>query len=272
MTTFLFWNLKGRPLAGQVARLSASYEVDVIVMAECRVTPGEMMLALRRATGRLHYLPPSTCQKIAIYTPWPERFLQTEPDFETDRATIRRLLLPEVGEILLVAAHLPSKLHCSESSQEFECVLLGQHIRQAEAAVGHRRTVLVGDLNVDPFEKGVVSAAGLHGVMTRAIAERRQRTVQGEDYPFFYNPMWSRLGDKSAGPPGTYYDNRAEQVNFFWHTFDQVLVRPDLLPAFENEELKVLTGDNETKLISAHGLPDDSAASDHLPVLFKLQL
>ena len=182
------------------------------------------------------------------------------------------MLSSDIGEVLLAAAHLPSKLHCSESSQEFECVLLAQQIQKAEIAAGHMRTALVGDLNVNPFEKGVVGASGLHAVMTHAIAERRYRTLQSADHNFFYNPMWSQLGDKSERPPGTYFENRAEQVSFFWHTFDQVLIRPDLLSVFENEDLKVLTGDGERTLISSSGLPDSRNSSDHLPILFKLGL
>jgi hypothetical protein len=41
--------------------------------------------------------------------------------------------------------------------------------------------------------------------MDRSIANNIARVVQKQRYEMFYNPMWSRLGDASEGPPGTYF-------------------------------------------------------------------
>jgi hypothetical protein len=125
---------------------------------------------------------------------------------------------------------------------------------------------------MNPFEDGVVSANGLHGVMSRQIAQRNTRVVQEAEYPFFYNPMWNYLGDYTAGPPGTFYYTAAEHKVFFWNIFDQVLIRPDLLPHFNNQDLMVLHHDGENSLLSRSGLPDDTLGSDHLPIYFKLML
>jgi hypothetical protein len=54
--------------------------------------------------------------------------------------------------------------------------------------------------------------------------------------------------------------------------FDQVLLRPDLLPAFKNQELKVLVTDGTTSFLRDNGLPDRDAVSDHLPLLFRLHI
>jgi hypothetical protein len=111
--------------------------------------------------------------------------------------------------------------------------------------------VLVGDLNMDPFEEGVVKANGLHAVMTRRLAGRQTRTVQGRVYPLFYNPMWGLYGDSSAGPPGTYFYEPSGHVGYFWHLFDQVLLRPDLLRFFRNESLCILTEDGQRSFLTA---------------------
>jgi len=122
---------------------------------------------------------------------------------------------------------------------------------------------------MNPFEDGVVSTNGFHGVASRRIAEKRKRTVQKREYPFFYNPMWNFFGDATPGPPGTYY---YKESDFFWNMFDQVLVRPDLLPFFSNEDLKILTSDGNTSFLSSQGVPDVNVVSDHLPIFFKLEL
>lgn len=125
---------------------------------------------------------------------------------------------------------------------------------------------------MNPFEAGVVSAAGLHGVMSRRIAQRGARVIQKRKWPFFYNPMWSLLGDESPGPPGTYYYTRPEHKVFFWNMFDQVLIRPDLLHLFNSEDLEILQSDGDISFLSSRGLPDRNVASDHLPIFFKLDL
>lgn len=125
---------------------------------------------------------------------------------------------------------------------------------------------------MDPFEDGVIQANGLHAARTRRLAQRESRIVQGREWPFFYNPMWGHLGDCQGGPPGTYYYESAEHVTMFWHAFDQVLIRPHLLPIFRNETLQVLTDDGTVSFLGGRGTPDPKVASDHLPIVFSLDL
>lgn len=212
MTTFLFWNLNGKRLEETIVNLAFRQEVDVLILAECDIPPKVMLKALNPKKKAEFHFPFSLCEKVMIFTRFSKRFLK--PVFESGRFTIRRLMLPAREEILLVAAHLQSKLYQSEESQKFECTELSRIIRDEEDKVGHQRTLLVGDLNMNPFEDGLVAAAGFHAVMARDIALRRDRVVQSRRYPFFYNPMWSLLGDASSGPCGTYYYERRAN-NFF---------------------------------------------------------
>ncbi len=137
---------------------------------------------------------------------------------------------------------------------------------------GHTRTLLVGDLNMNPFESGMIAAGSLNAVMTRDLADRVTRRVQRRDYPFFYNPMWSLLGDATRGPAGTYYRDSGDHHDYFWNMFDQVLVRPTLLPHFRNEDIMIPSDDGTASLLNARGFLDENCASDHLPLLFKLNL
>jgi len=126
---------------------------------------------------------------------------------------------------------------------------------------------------MNPFEAGVIAANGLYGVMSRVKAEKGSRTVQGRDYPFFYNPMWSLLGNESQDrAPGSYYYSGSGPAELFWHIFDQVLIRSDLLDSFSNSHLRIINSVGSTALVTETGLPDKKRASDHLPILFKLTL
>lgn len=270
MTTFLFWNINQKPLENVIKALVDEHQVDVLILAECNISPAVMLQTLNPEPPAEFHLPDSLCEKIVIYTRFAREFL--EPALETDRLTIRRLKLPAKTEIILSAVHFPSKVHWSDESQSFECTELARMIGDVEGQDGHKRTILVGDLNMNPFESGVVAASGLHAVMTKDIALRRERKVQNKPYPFFYNPMWGCFGDAAEGPPGSYYYASAEHKTYFWNLFDQVLLRPDLLPLFRNDDLKILSGHSTQSFLSARGTPDSSVVSDHLPLLFKLNL
>jgi hypothetical protein len=108
-------------------------------------------------------------------------------------------------------------------------------------------------------------------MMCRRVAGEKSRVVQDREYQFFYNPMWNLLGDESNGPPGTYYYRKAAPKALFWHMFDQVLIRPDLIDRFSVTELKIIEGDGQTSFIK-NGFPDKTVASDHLPIVFRLNL
>lgn len=271
MVTFLFWNLKRKPRQSLVANLALRHNIDVLMLAECIIPPDVLLIALNQSNRvEFDYAPSPGCEKIKIFSRFSRQFIP--PVLEHSRLTIRHLKLPGMVNILLSVVHFVSKTYWSSSSQAAECSNLSQSIKLAEKETGHSRTVLVGDLNMHPFEEGIVNANGLHGVMSRQIAQRGSRIVQGNEYSFFYNPMWGLLGDASSDSPGTYYESRSEHTAFFWHMFDQVLLRPDLLQAFSNADLKILHSDGHTSFLTQSGLPDEGIASDHLPVLFKLRL
>jgi endonuclease/exonuclease/phosphatase (EEP) superfamily protein YafD len=267
-TRFLFWNINRKPLAEAVAELAEAHAVDVVVLAESITEPGTLIQALNKfRTGGFQF-PRGLSRYVAIFTRFSREFIQ--PIFESERVSIRKLSLPARSEVLIAAVHLPSKLHWSGDSQAFECAELARQIAAEEDRVGHQRTVLLGDFNMNPFEKGLVAANGLNSVMSRRTASRATRTVQGREYRFFYNPMWGHLGDLRGDTAGTYYYDSAEHVNYFWNVFDQIMLRPDLAAGFDGDKLKIVTTIGNRSLVRQDGRPDADHASDHLPILFEL--
>jgi len=173
--------------------------------------------------------------------------------------------------ILLVATHFVSKNHSSSSEQAMRAQEVAKEINRVEEGVGHERTIVVGDLNMNPFEDGVTGGLALHAVMTKALAGRVERIVGGIPRRFFYNPMWGHFGDRTAGPPGTYYHRSPADAELFWHMFDQVLLRPSVMGLLHG--LSIIDSiDGESLLTKPAGLPRESAYSDHLPLTFNLTL
>jgi len=270
MLNIAFWNLGRRPVQDLLAALVKQHAIDVLILAESTAPPSTVLGALNRERPGYKTRPWNICTKLSVFTFFHSAFLK--PTAEDDRFLICRLLLPARLEILLAMAHLSSKAYSDEHGQLAECQLLSWQVSDAERRAGHNRTILVGDLNVNPFEVPVVGAHGLHAVMTKQVARRNTRRVQDREYRFFYNPMWKHFGERVDGPPGTYYYGSSGYVTYFWNIFDQVLVRPDLIPYFPDQELRILTSIGDFKLVGANGQPDRDVGPDHLPMLFKLDI
>lgn len=60
-------------------------------------------------------------------------------------------------------------------------------------------------------------------------------------------------------------------MNYFWNTFDQVLIRPELMNGFEHHNLRIVTKAGGRTLVRPDGRPDATNFSDHLPIVFELE-
>lgn len=269
MVTFLFWNLHCKPLQGLIQLLLEDHAPDLVILAECEI-PANVLRAMLITQQKMRYrlLENDPSPRLVFLSRLPRRAIRLISD--DGGITIRRILPPVGEELLLVAVHLSSKLRLEGEEQSLLATRMPQMIDEAEKKVKHFRTIVIGDFNMDPFESGLTSSETLHAVMDRQVAARQLRTVQGRERRFFYNPMWNFMGDGPTGPPGTYFYSNSAPITHFWHTFDQVLIRPDLLPNFRDENVSVLVAAGGLSLLDAKGRPDTAAASDHLPLLFKI--
>lgn len=251
-----------------VGTLAAQHEPDVIILAESPHGIAELVEGVNTRTRLLYSIPFHVTDRIQFLVKMPRE--RVEPLYDGGYMAIRHVQ-PILGQsFILVAVHLPSKLFLSTEDQISLCCRWVRDVHEAETRAGHYRTVVVGDLNMNPFEPGVVGAEGFHAVSSRAVAARRTRTVLNEERPLFYNPMWSMMGD-AIGTPGTYYYASSKPVSYFWNTFDQILLRPDLARYFVPGDVAILSSIDGKALLSPAGLPD-SEISDHLPILATIRL
>ncbi|MDR3636768.1 MAG: endonuclease/exonuclease/phosphatase family protein [Isosphaeraceae bacterium] len=267
--SFLFWNINGRDLGRRVARIAAAHSVDILALAECSMSPDTLVGQLNDQSHGGYCLPKSEGRRIRIVTRQSLSALSDDFNDPIGGLTIRKMRVRGMPDLLLAATHFPSRLHWDGNDQTLEATELAHDIVRAEERNGHQRTILIGDLNMNPFDPGVVGAQALNAVMTKELARRESRVVRGRPFPFFYNPMWGFFGDRTDGPSGSYYFAGAKPTNQYWHIFDQLLIRPGLINHLE--EVRILDHDGEKGLLSASGLPDTNDASDHLPILFGLR-
>lgn len=271
MTVFLFWNLNKKGLMQEVAQLCKDHNVDVLILAESVLLDVPLQMCLKETTGSIYIeVHNGLSGKLKVFHRYAPKSMTSL--FDNDyRSLSIKMLTPPVGQSILVAAvHLSSKCYVDSEEQAYQTRVLIQSIEDIEKNVGHSRTLVIGDFNMSPFEGGLVDSDGFHSVMSQSIAEKRTRTVRQVERKFFYNPMWGRLGDASPGPPGTYYYANAANREFFWYMFDQVLLRPDLLPIFDINNLEVITEVNGVQLMKNDKV--NRRFSDHLPIMISLPI
>jgi hypothetical protein len=116
----------------------------------------------------------------------------------------------------------------------------------------------------------MTSPAGFHGFMTKKLARRPDRILDGISRRRFYNPMWGAFGDRTPGPAGSYYWKASNEENTHWAMLDQVLIRPGLIERLEG--VRILDHDGTHPLVGENGIPNRDKYSDHLPLVFSIEL
>lgn len=267
---FLFWNLnRNRPFE-EIVNIVEHHQVDVLVLAEVDFNVIDLLNQLAERGLSFFYNPRrSQCKKITILTRFNDHFLKLTT--ESHRYTINVLELPSLEKIILARVHVPDKSRNERENQEVFCRIFAEDIKKQEFERGIVKTIVVGDFNMNPFETALLSAESLHAISSSKVAEKLSRIVQGKQYRFFYNPMWSLQGDVRNKVAGSYYYNTSNYLNSFWNTFDQVLIRPELIPNFDKDSLQILSSDGVKSLLSLNERPNKSY-SDHLPLFFMLKL
>jgi hypothetical protein len=275
--SFIFWNVMRRPLGVRIARLAKNTVADIIIVAECD-DPGGVLDALNKSTGGNYHLTSMVQddaliqkEKLCVFSALPRGSMITRFDNPAQRLTIRQLKIQgSVGDVIVAIAHLPSQFNWSRAAVDAYAGEISRDIIRVEQDLGHQRTVLVGDINLNPFDTGLVGSFAMNAVSTRHIARRGKREVQGKEYPFFYNPMWAHFSDRTVGPAGTYFLRSPDPTEHYWNILDQVLLRPELMDRLN--DLRIQETDGDQTLVTDEGVPDTVNGSDHLPLFFSLEL
>jgi exonuclease III len=265
---FLFWNIAKKNLVIEIAEIIVECKIAVVILAECDIETDLILVELRKINMNFHEFSVkfALCNKIRVFTS-----IHT-----TDLRLIhesKRTVGIGIKGINLIISHYISKLHHTDSDQNAEIPVLKEFIDFVEEKEKHKRTVVCGDFNMNPFQDAMVQTSGLHAVMERNIAKNIKKTFQDRDYFYFYNPMWSFYGDLGKGKvSGTYYYKATKPINYHWNIFDQVIIRPELIDTFDNEYLDIISTIKTSSLLKTNGQINDKKYSDHLPIKFSLNI
>ncbi|QJW97671.1 endonuclease/exonuclease/phosphatase family protein [Frigoriglobus tundricola] len=217
---FLFWNIRraqGSRLTACLTRL-AGFGTDVFLFEECPADATPVLTALNAQQTNRYTVVASQSSRVRFFVrqtgpfdgaTWHDPFF----DAVSDRITALECQPRGALSVLIIGAHLDSPANGLSADDRAEWARdLAQDVRTVEGDIGHTRTILVGDLNMNPFDGGLVQTTALHAAMTRHLTGIVVRHEARTRNPVFYNPMWSCFGDRPAmriqprgrrRPPGT---------------------------------------------------------------------
>lgn len=267
----LFWNVQKKPLEEPVAELAASLDIDLVMLVESSgIRPARQVRALSTKSGSTFcFHPITTNNEFKFFSRFSPKCLK--PLGDVGHLAALSVELPITKSLTLIAVHSQSRIYWNQPCDRMALAFrIRRFLDKIEKKTGHDRTCLLGDFNTDPFDPALTSSDTLNATMCSRVASKVSRKVATETHKFLYNPMWSLLGDISAGPPGTLHHYRAVPSSNYWYSFDQVLLRPSLIKSFEKSALRIVEGVEGLCLAKQNGEPDDSIASDHFPVVFEL--
>jgi endonuclease/exonuclease/phosphatase family metal-dependent hydrolase len=252
-----------------VAAFVASEAIDVFIAVEV----GERAADIGKAIEKLGYTLVLDAERFAVYSRLPKaKFEELNGPIKKTRSAILAVTSPAFLPFLLVLVHGRDSRNSKIGTQTLVLRRIVNNVKWAEDWLGHKRTVVLGDFNANPFDEPILAADGLHAIMSKTEANRRVRKVADDPYEMFYRPMFRLIDQADDSPPATYFYGGSDTVEHFWHMLDQVVIRPDLIPYFESSSLRIMKRLGTVDLLDTSGRPNVAKSSDHLPLVFDIRL
>lgn len=267
----LYWNLMLKSdLSSVIKELANLRSFDILFFSE---TTQKSRKSLDQALKPLGYSTRTQLMgdvRVAIF----DKYQDSEIVFTKEEQRFTIIIYNFGGEkYMVVGVHLDSPAsYPDESDRYLKASVAYSTIALYIKTYAVKKMVIIGDFNMNPFDRGMVSELSFKATHCKQTAI----TVSGgKDY--FYNPSWRIFSNDLTGkvkkPPGTihYVPRNKDTYVDYWHVFDQVLISPQLFSKYSNH-YEVLTGWNKVKLLDSNLIPDRTKFSDHLPIAYTIEI
>lgn len=251
-----------------VCSIGNTHDPDVIILLESGATAPQLQSDLEAKVDPGFFKPPSSERSQERFQCFcRNRALDLSEVHVSHRASFRTL---QIGQhhCILGMVHLPDMRNNDLEERQASVHDLRSNMGIVGQEQGTDSFVLIGDFNLNPFDRPMNLASGFNAMMTRECTKRKTRTRGDNQHDFFYNPMWGLMGDLSSGPPGTVHDT-SNKGPYGWSLLDQALIHHSLVGHFEKVEIIEESG--TFRFVTPRGRPSESKASDHLPILLTLK-
>ena len=284
--SLLFWNIQKKNITQNAVRLVQHYGANILLLTEANPkqdTEG-LLHALNQALmpSEKKFLPIEWKEKPKTATAMTNLLVVTnlEPNvweqcIVRNRYAIWALSLPGRQRFHLIVAHFPGIQQDQGDKQRESAIALRRDLESVEDMAlkpGEKKlSVIIGDMNANPFDAGITGVYGLNATHLKEVADRQFRTANGQRHSYLFNPMWRFLG---AAPWGTFYYDGSNPIRYDWSILDQVLVRPEMMQYFDKRDVPDVWIPITDGVVDLNPgvLDKDTAMPDHRPIFFRFVL
>jgi len=273
----LFWNtniskggnVKAAGINNCLLSLATENEVDLLILAEYGENIRQLCRYLSNLSGTQYIPIPNNggCTKI-------KGIINGKYNIQTlrERDRYQMVKISTVFYDLIVAMiHSDSKRYSRNNRQEEILRQFHTAIIEEQEAHNCENVIAIGDYNTNPFEEACLSAGNLFAVpFVDEVTGNPTRCIGDRIYQKFYNPTWKFFGNRNIPYTTYHYYNTGDMANCYWNVIDQVMIRPKLIEAFDDEKLKIISNTKKHQLLH-NGKPDKNNFSDHLPLFCALK-
>ncbi len=252
----LFWNLNKKNLVQELIEMVIESNIDILMTVEAENLDIQYFLSGLRKNGRSY-------EKKEILPKGRSIILLADTDitvsiYREEKYFVAYKVRNQGKNRLLIVVHLTSAMRRSEYARN-----------QRANDISKTIEIIVGDFNLHPFSAGIIGMHGFNAIMDSDRALKESRKLNNSTIKFYYNPMWNLMG-KQGHALGTYYfESDQDDNSFYWYTFDQILIRPELIVDFIWDEFEIVDHIGNDSLIKNNKIYNKKY-SDHLPVKFSI--
>ena len=152
-----FWNTnKNENINEYISDIIVEQEIDILALAEYESDIEELKKMLALYNIVIEQAITIGCDRITIL----KRKANIQPAFQNKYCSMQII----DNMYLLACLHLPSKLYADVLKRGIAIARIVEEIQIQEEKLGIEKTIIVGDINENPYETGCLGASGFHGI------------------------------------------------------------------------------------------------------------
>lgn len=265
----LFWNLKKKDLSQVVFNLVEENCIDILALVDMDSIYNDRLLHCLNKNDNLWVQ--SAIKPEGNIAAYAKKDISIIPFEENKHYSVYKIKTSS-NLLLLTVLHFPSAMYQDEGRRSaFAQNINQQLVRLEEEAFDNNeyKSIVIGDFNLQPFSFGVSDALAFNATMSKEKAKKINRKMDGIDCYYYYNPTRKLYAGKNEAQGSYYCDNDQQGKSMFWYMFDEVLIRPALINAFNDDYFSIVTTQNGEKMANSNGIYGN-IFSDHLPIKFEI--
>ncbi len=263
---FIFWNIHKQPLVEEIAELIAEKQCDICAFAETDEETINQAVELLRDKYQIDcslYLNPG-CDRITIIVVGELKISLLNQQRYFSLVKIKG----KNKELIAGFVHFPSQLNCTLDALGDIFARFRSQLVIEEVRCHIQDSMVIGDFNVNPFERPMISFRSMGATNGQDCSLRRSIKSYEVSNQLFYNPMWTLYAAHKERPGGHKYLNTPNHV-LTWHFLDQVIIRPSLIEYFNFESLLVIKRTKNFNYLNNNQVPK---VSGHLPLMCEIAI